>query len=75
MEKECRRDVAAAAPPFIIVAALLICALAIMVIVCADARVFPPRRYHISPRTNIKDGDTSFPFPKRYSYDNQACKL
>ena len=63
MEKECREFVTAI---------LLLFALAVAVVInssCADARVFPPKRYHISPRAKFKDGGGdgvgSFPVPRR----------
>ena len=62
MERECQKDTAAPSLLFIL---SLICALALVVNV--DARVFPPKRYHISPRAKFKDGDASFPFPRRYA--------
>ena len=69
MEKECRKD--SAVPPLIITL-VLTCALALVVNV--DARVFPPRRYHISPRTKFKGGEggegvASFPVPRRYALE------
>ena len=65
MERECQKDTAAPSLLFIL---SLICALALVVNV--DARVFPPKRYHISPRTKFKGGDggggvASFPVPRR----------
>ena len=61
MEKECREY---------ITAILLLFALAVAVgnNSCADARVFPPKRYHISPRAKFKDGGDgigSFPVRRR----------
>ena len=66
MEKECRKDGAAALPPLLVV--LLIFTLAVVVSnSCAEARVFLPKRYHILPRTKYKDGGVaSFPVPLRY---------
>ena len=61
MERECWNYSAAPA----LLSILLICALALVVNV--EARVFPPKRYHISPRTKFKGGDASFPFPRRYA--------
>ena len=64
MERECREDTAF--PPLLFSLLLLFtCALALVVNV--EARVFPPKRYHISPRTKFKGGDASFPFPRRYA--------
>ena len=66
MERECWNYSAAPA----LLSILLICALALVVNV--DARVFPPKRYHISPRAKFKGGDggegvASFPVPRRYA--------
>ena len=61
MEKECRNYITT----------VLIFALAVAVDINsrADARVFPPKRYHISPRAKFKDGDSdgagSFPVARR----------
>ena len=62
MEKECREY---------ITTVLLLFALAVAVDnnSRADARVFPPKRYHISPRAKFKDGGGdgvgSFPVARR----------
>ena len=62
MEKECRECVKTV---------LLLFALAVVVgnDNRADARVFPPKRYHISPRAKFKDGGSdgvgSFPVARR----------
>ena len=67
MERECWNYSAA---PALLSILVLICALALEVTV--DARVFPPRRYRISPRAKYKDGGVgegvaSFPVPRRYA--------
>ena len=84
MERECRENAARRRAPPLLVAALLICALAAVAVnvnnnCSADARVFPPKRYPLSPGTKYRDGDGgggggggvgSFPVPRRYSCDN-----